>query len=185
MAIFLLGLNSYTTAQTHSSKIDSLDNLLKTLPEDTTRVNTLLKLCGVLSYSDTKRVQEVATETIDLSQKIDFKKGEGKGYVYMGYYYHRLGNEPRAIEFLLKALLSSRLYRITARSRCATTTLALFIFRKTIQSLPCFTLTKRYHRGPIKAIKAALHVHSETLQMYMKPKRMILLRCNIISGRWL
>ncbi|MFD1000068.1 tetratricopeptide repeat protein [Ohtaekwangia kribbensis] len=104
MAIFLLGLNSYTTAQTHSSKIDSLDNLLKTLPEDTTRVNTLLKLCGVLSYSDTKRVQEVATETIDLSQKIDFKKGEGKGYVYMGYYYHRLGNEPRAIEFLLKAL---------------------------------------------------------------------------------
>jgi tetratricopeptide (TPR) repeat protein len=97
-------MNFYTTAQTYSSRIDSLENVLKTLPEDTNRVNTLIKLCEVLSYSDTKGVQDVANETVALSQKIDFKKGEGKAYVYLGYYYHRLGNEPRAIEFLLKAL---------------------------------------------------------------------------------
>lgn len=104
IAACLLGMNFYTTAQTYSSKIDSLENVLKTLPEDTNRVNTLIKLCEVLSYSDTKGVQDVANETVALSQKIDFKKGEGKAYVYLGYYYHRLGNEPRAIEFLLKAL---------------------------------------------------------------------------------
>lgn len=103
--LILVGVSSFTTAQTYSSKIDSLENLLKTLPEDTNRVNTLIKLCEVLTYSDTKRVQDVADTTIQLSQKLDFKKGEGKGYIYMGYYYHRLGNEPRAIEFLLKALL--------------------------------------------------------------------------------
>jgi len=103
-AILFVGINSYTAAQTYSSKIDSLESVLKTLPEDTNRVNTLIKLCEVLSYSDTQGVQDVASETIDLSQKINFKKGEGKAYVYMGYYYHRLGNEPRAIEFLLKAL---------------------------------------------------------------------------------
>jgi tetratricopeptide (TPR) repeat protein len=102
--VFFAGINLYTAAQTYSSKIDSLENLLQTTPEDTNRVNTLIKLCEVLTYSDTKRVQEVANETVELSQKIDFKKGEGKGYVYLGYYYHRLGNEPRAIEFLLKAL---------------------------------------------------------------------------------
>jgi tetratricopeptide (TPR) repeat protein len=104
IAACLLGMNFYTTAQTYSSRIDSLENVLKTLPEDTNRVNTLIKLCEVLSYSDTKGVQDVANETVALSQKIDFKKGEGKAYVYLGYYYHRLGNEPRAIEFLLKAL---------------------------------------------------------------------------------
>lgn len=102
--VFFAGINLYTAAQTYSSKIDSLENVLQTTPEDTNRVNTLIKLCEVLTYSDTKRVQEVANETVELSQKIDFKKGEGKGYVYLGYYYHRLGNEPRAIEFLLKAL---------------------------------------------------------------------------------
>lgn len=100
----LVSTYTFTTAQTYSSKIDSLENALKALPEDTNRVNTLIKLCEVLTYSDTKRVEEVANTTIKLSEKIDFKKGTGKGYVYMGYYYHRLGNEPRAIEFLLKAL---------------------------------------------------------------------------------
>lgn len=103
--LILVSVSSFTAAQTNSSKIDSLENVLKTLPDDTNRVNTLIKLCGVLTYSDTKRVQGVADTTIELSQKLNFKKGEGKGYVYMGYYYHRLGNEPRAIEFLLKALV--------------------------------------------------------------------------------
>jgi tetratricopeptide (TPR) repeat protein len=100
----LVSTGTFTLAQTYSSKIDSLENVLKTLPEDTNRVNTLIKLCEILTYSDTKRVEEVANTTIELSERIDFKKGTGKGYVYMGYYYHRLGNEPRAIEFLLKAL---------------------------------------------------------------------------------
>jgi tetratricopeptide (TPR) repeat protein len=103
VAICLLA-NHIATAQKHQAEIDSLEEVLTTLPQDTNRVNTLIKLCRVLQSSNTKKVLEVANEAVAVAQDIDFGKGEGKAYVYIGYYYHRLGNSPQAIEYLLKAL---------------------------------------------------------------------------------
>ncbi|SKC77451.1 tetratricopeptide repeat protein [Ohtaekwangia koreensis] len=103
VAICLLA-NHIATAQKHQAEIDSLEKVLTTLPQDTNRVNTLIKLCRVLQSSSTKKVLEVANEAVVVAQNIDFGKGEGKAYVYIGYYYHRLGNSPQAIEYLLKAL---------------------------------------------------------------------------------
>jgi DNA-binding CsgD family transcriptional regulator len=99
---FLLTIVNFTTAQT--SPLDSLQAVLKTLPADTNRVNTLIEICKIHSSSNTEKMEQTAREALSLAQEIHFGKGEAFAAVYLARYYHNTGNAPRAVEFLLKAL---------------------------------------------------------------------------------
>lgn len=104
--VLLCLLNTVTIfsfAQT--SKIDSLLAVIKKLPADTNRVNTLNELCRAYSASDTEKMEQAAREALALAQKIHFGKGEAYADIYLALYYNKVGNAPRAIEFLLKALI--------------------------------------------------------------------------------
>jgi len=99
---FTITLFNFTHAQT--PKIDSLQAILKTLQADTNRVNTLIELCRMHSVSNTEEMERGAQEALLLARKIHFGKGEANANIYIARYYNKIGNAPKAIEFLLKAL---------------------------------------------------------------------------------
>jgi tetratricopeptide (TPR) repeat protein/DNA-binding CsgD family transcriptional regulator len=99
---FVITAFSLSFAQT--SKIDSLQTSLKTLPEDSSRVKTLIELCKVLSSLNTEKMNETAEEALLLAQKVHFEKGEANANIYHALYYNKVGDAPKAISFLLKAL---------------------------------------------------------------------------------
>lgn len=101
---FALIICNFALAQNHQAKIDSLHAVLKTIPADTNRVNTLIELCKAQSFSDSKLILQFANEAIALSQKINFQGGEANTHFYLGYFYYAIGDMPKAIESILKAL---------------------------------------------------------------------------------
>ena len=95
---------NFAFAQNDNAKIDSLQAVLKTIPEDTNKVNTLIELCRAQPSSDLKLILQFANEAITLSQKINFPEGEADTYFYLGYSYYAAGDMPKALESILKAL---------------------------------------------------------------------------------
>ena len=95
---------NFSFAQNHNTKIDSLLAVLKTIPADTNKVNTLIELCKAQSSSDLKLILQFANEALALSQKINFPEGEANTYFYLGYSYYATGDMPKALESILKAL---------------------------------------------------------------------------------
>ncbi len=103
-ALVMLSTFNFGFAQNPNAKIDSLQAVLKTLPPDTNRVNTLIELCQAQSSSDLKLILQFANEALALSQKINFPEGEANTYFYLGYSYYATGDMPKALESILKAL---------------------------------------------------------------------------------
>ena len=99
-SFFIIAFN--LTAQT--PKVDSLQTILKTLPADSNRVNTLIALCRTLSSFNTEMMGQTAREAASLAQNINFGKGEANANIYIARYHNKIGDSPKAIEFLLKAL---------------------------------------------------------------------------------
>ena len=58
-------------------KIDSLLHEIKTLPEDTSKVNTLIVLGTLYLDSDIKEALKYGNQARDLSEKVNFRKGLG------------------------------------------------------------------------------------------------------------
>ncbi|HEY9049283.1 MAG TPA: PAS domain-containing protein, partial [Ohtaekwangia sp.] len=102
LLVFMLVAKHACLAQ--QSVVDSLYAVLKTLPQDTNRVNTLSVLCDEQSYLDNEKMPAIAQEMITLSQTINFPRGEAKGYIFLGVYNGRSGNPTKAVDFFLKAL---------------------------------------------------------------------------------
>jgi tetratricopeptide (TPR) repeat protein len=101
LTIFLC---NFASAQSRNAKIDSLQAVLKIIPADTNRVNTLIELCDALSFIDSKQILHNANEALALSQKINFQRGEANAYFNIGYSYYETGDMPKALEATLKAL---------------------------------------------------------------------------------
>lgn len=88
LVLFVIPMFSF--AQNHQS--DSLKIVLKTATDDTSRVNTLLALCGNLVRSAPKDAIRFANEAKDLSVKLNFKKGLAYSYKSLGMGYYFQGN---------------------------------------------------------------------------------------------
>ncbi len=86
---------------------DSLDAVLKSMPEDTNRLNTLRALFNEYRYSDFQKAQDVAQQELQLSLKLRNTPGEATAYRHMGIACSGSGNSAIAIDFYLKAI---RLY---------------------------------------------------------------------------
>ncbi|HTJ53268.1 MAG TPA: tetratricopeptide repeat protein, partial [Cyclobacteriaceae bacterium] len=98
---FIVSAFGNASAQAH--KIDSLRIVLKTLPADTNRVNVLIELCKAQSFLDSKEIISTANEALALAKKINFKTGQAKACFQLGYYFHKVGDDLKAIESLHEA----------------------------------------------------------------------------------
>jgi class 3 adenylate cyclase len=65
-------------------QVDSLRNLIKQHKQDSVEVNAHLQLSVLLSKTDIEDSKQNALKAIELSEKINFKKGEAYGYKNLG-----------------------------------------------------------------------------------------------------
>ena len=86
-------------------KIDSLTNVLKTLKEDTSKVNAQNELCRqVYQKGEYEQAIKYVTDALQLSKKINFKEGEAKSYLNIGNIFWLEGNFTDALSNYSNAL---------------------------------------------------------------------------------
>jgi adenylate cyclase len=86
-------------------KIDSLQAVLKTAKEDTSKVNTLNAISyEKINVGDYTEARKYADEALALAEKINFKKGIALSYRRIGYIYSNLSDYPKALEYYQKGL---------------------------------------------------------------------------------
>jgi PAS domain S-box-containing protein len=85
------------------TKVDSLQKLLTSTTEDTTKVNLLNDI--FIAYQDTgiATALKYAKQALELSDKINFLKGKASAYNNIGLYYFNVGKSSEALEYYLKA----------------------------------------------------------------------------------
>ncbi len=86
------------------TKIDSLEKILNTLPEDTNRVDFLCDLSHAISISSPQKAEQYALEAIELGKKLGFKKGIARGYNVLAISFSVRGDYTSQLENLQKAL---------------------------------------------------------------------------------
>jgi len=84
-----------TFSQTHT--IDSIQITLKNLSEDTTKVKAYFKIAEEYQPIDNEKVIEFANKGLSLAKKINWRKGIGIAFAYLGEAYYSLGNYPLAL----------------------------------------------------------------------------------------
>lgn len=99
-AIFSAGINSYAAAQNNSSKIDSLENALATHPQDTKRVNILIRLCDIyLVENNPTQALHHAEQALAIARKTDSRRNIAASYHQLAKVYAAIKNYPKAYEF--------------------------------------------------------------------------------------
>lgn len=102
LLLFVILSTANTYAQTH--EIDSLKQLLQNEKTDTGRVLRLADLSFAYIESNPDTMMIMALQTLELSRKIGFEKGEATSLNRIGNACHSLGNYPKAMEVMLQAL---------------------------------------------------------------------------------
>jgi len=97
----LLTIN-YSFAQ--QSKIDSLQNLLKTAKQDTTKAKLLNSLSSELRRSNPDTAMCYAKKALKLSENLKFKKGITKSFYNIGVIYYYQDNYTQAVAYYQKSL---------------------------------------------------------------------------------
>ena len=95
-------LNSFCFSQ--NGKIDSLLSVLKTVKEDTNKVNALHDLAWEFKYITPDTSIILTQEALQLSEKLNWKYGIGKSFHYFGVFNWIMGNFPEALKNYHKAL---------------------------------------------------------------------------------
>jgi serine phosphatase RsbU (regulator of sigma subunit) len=87
-------------------KIDSLLNVLKTSREDTLKALTLIDLCFAYrrEANDMEKVKEYNAKLINLSKKLNYKKGKAYGYLNDASHQWSVGEYLRSIDYSQMAL---------------------------------------------------------------------------------
>ncbi len=124
--ITLTLLSTISYAQMVRTEVDSLENLVKTVPADTTRVWLLNKLVGSLREYDNRRALRYAQEARELAQVINYTSGLALALEHLGWINYRLGDYSAAFETSTEALrLSEELKDPAAVVRCLNTIAAV------------------------------------------------------------
>ena len=85
--------------------MDSLQNELRKSVNDTSKVNALNRLSWEYRKTDMEKALKYSDEALTLSEKINFKKGEGSTFSKMGDLYYFIGKYDKALEFYSKSLM--------------------------------------------------------------------------------
>ncbi|MCD6065848.1 MAG: protein serine/threonine phosphatase [Bacteroidetes bacterium] len=103
--VLTLGILFPTASFAQNRKIDSLNTILKNSTEDTIGVKALLELSREYRLeNEISKAQNSAQQALDLSKKLDFKKGIIRSYSALGRGAYFNDNYPKALEYHLKAL---------------------------------------------------------------------------------
>ena len=100
----LLLLVCFIISQGQRQVIDSLNRMLATAKEDTTRANILIDLGRYYSFSQPDSGLLLVRQELELSRKAGYVKGEANGLNLEGIIYYKMGNYARALSSLLEAL---------------------------------------------------------------------------------
>lgn len=85
--------------------VDSLQNLLKKISQDTSRVDLLNQLSTEYRYrADYPTAKAYALQALNLSEKISFVKGKSTTFKTLGNIYYDQGEYPKALEFYFGSL---------------------------------------------------------------------------------
>ncbi len=84
--------------------VDSLQTLLKTVKQDTSKANVLYELSKVYWHNYSDKAMDYAKQTLVLSEKIGFKKGLGNAFNSMGQVYLNKGDYLSALAYFKKSL---------------------------------------------------------------------------------
>ncbi len=75
------------------------------MPDDTTKVMTLVKLSGALLAVDSKEAINTANRVFALSRKLGFPKGELNAFMHKGMAYYGLEDDGQALKYLSDAVI--------------------------------------------------------------------------------
>jgi len=88
-----------------NKKIDSLQNVLRTAPNDTNKVNTITRLFKeFIGTSQFDSATARAEQGFQLAIKLNYLRGQASGYNNKGIIGHYTGNFPMALENYAKSL---------------------------------------------------------------------------------
>ena len=97
--------------------IDSLKHELSFETKDTSRVIILYNLCGAYWNYLPDSALKFGQQALDLARQINFPKGEASALVYLGLAHSHVGNSPKGLELLLKALQIAETSNLNAESK--------------------------------------------------------------------
>jgi len=102
--VVLTLLVSISGVRAQKTTIDSLQSILRTLPDDTNRVNNLIELCYSYSNENIIKMIEIAHEALACAKRNNYEKGISQAYGLLGGAYSDAGNNHKAIEYYLESL---------------------------------------------------------------------------------
>ena len=91
--------------------IDSIENLIKNEPSDTTRILLIIDLASIYQFNNADTALTLIDEAISLSKKIDFTRGELRAQARKGELQHLRGEYPQALETELTVIEQSEKYK--------------------------------------------------------------------------
>jgi signal transduction histidine kinase len=108
---------SFCYAQT--SEADSLENIIKTIPSDTSKVWHLNKLVTILREKDNNKAFQYAKEARDLALLLNYQRGLSQAFENLGWIHYRKGDYSKAFELSVEAMtISEKLNDKAAIARC-------------------------------------------------------------------
>lgn len=104
--LFILAVLITDTAFAQTPKLDSLLKIITTMPDDTSKVNTLYEISRVYlnDLNDLNKTGEYGWKGLSLSKKLNFKKGMAGAYLNIGIFYRSIENFNMALFFDRKCL---------------------------------------------------------------------------------
>jgi signal transduction histidine kinase/DNA-binding response OmpR family regulator len=101
LILILLCISSLLSAQNTDSLYQALEGHTQ---DDSLRVKLLLQIARIEFYSHPNKMLSLAQEALEISEKINYDKGLGKCYTYLGIYYRSLGNIDKVADNAMKML---------------------------------------------------------------------------------
>jgi len=101
---FVAFCSSLQIVEGQTRKIDSLVSVLKTLKEDTVKVNLLNDLSKGVLYLKPENSKIYADDALALSHKLQFPKGKGRAMGNLGNYYYSIGDYDKALDLHLRSV---------------------------------------------------------------------------------
>ncbi len=104
LAVFGLAIGPSFRLFGQNSELDSLNTVLISLESDTNRVNTLLRVAWILRAENPTESMQRSEDAKQLSQKLDFEKGEAMALSTIGVLQYRQGDLVEATKSHMQAL---------------------------------------------------------------------------------
>ena len=104
ISLFFLLIFPAASCWAHDPIIDSLEQRLKILPDDSSKVRVLHELSWEWLHHDIKQVECYANEALELSKKITFPRGIANSLRYLGIAYADQEDLPKAIDHFQNSL---------------------------------------------------------------------------------